>query len=174
MHAPLRTSVLFLSAFLPTALSTACYGQQADGATQDRAAIQAMVQDEQDAWNHGDAKAFSAHFAADGSFTNIAGMQTYGRESFEKQHAFIFSTRYKGSYNELHIGKLHFVRPDVAIVDLDTTLAKISTLSPGAVLFPDGALHTKMQLVLSKENGAWQIDSFHNVMVNPNAAGPPK
>ncbi len=172
MHAALLRVLLFLAAVLPAALPTAA--QQADGTPQDKAAIQAIVKDEQDAWNRGDATAFAAHFAADGSFTNIVGMQTYGRAPFEKQHALIFSTIYKGSYNELSIGKLHFLRPDVAIVDVDALLSKITTLAPGSALFPDGALHTKLQLVLSKEQGTWQIDAFHNVPVNPKASGPPK
>ncbi len=165
MNATLRSSILLLSALLPLA----AHAQQND----DKAAIQAIVQDEQDAWNRGDAKAFASHFAGDGSFTNIVGMQTYGLEPFLKQHERIFATIYKGSHNEFTLGILRFVRPDVAVADVDSVLSKTVSVPPGVVLGPDGAMHTRLQLVLSKEHGVWQIDAFHNVAVNP-AAGPPR
>lgn len=163
MQPALRTSVVFLVALFPVA----AHSQQ----DQDKAAIQAIVQAETEAWNRGDAEAFSTHFALDGSFTNIVGMQTYGRVPFQKQHAYIFSTMYKGSHNEFAIGTLRFIRPDVAIADVDGVLSKIVRVPPGSPVFPDGSIHVKLQLVLSKENGMWQIDAFHNVVVNPALAG---
>ncbi len=140
----------------------------------DQAAIQSIVQEEQEAWNRGDAQAFAAHFAPDGSFTNIVGMQTYGVEPFLKQHEHIFSTIYKGSHNELKLGRTQFIRPDVAVADVDSVLSHFVSVPPGTPLGPDGAVHTRLQLVLSKENGKWRIDAFHNVVLNPAfAAGPP-
>ncbi|WP_419805889.1 SgcJ/EcaC family oxidoreductase [Terriglobus sp.] len=166
MHVALRSSLLFLAATLPTAVSA----QQ----PQDRAAIQAIVQNESDAWNRGDAKAFAESFAENGSFTNIVGMQTYGRAPFQAQHQYIFTTIYKGSHNEFTLGKVSFVRPDVAVADVDGVLSKMVHVPPSTPLFPDGSMHVRLQLVLSKEHGTWQIDSFHNVTVNPAAAdGPP-
>ena len=162
-----RLAVMGLSVLLPLAAQ----GQQKE----DEAAIQAILQDEQKAWNAGDAKGFAAHFAKDGSFTNIVGMQSYGVEPFLRQHERIFSTIYKGSHAEFMLGSLRFIRPDVAVADVDSTLTKTTSVPPGIVLGPDGAMHTKLQMVLSKENGVWQIDAFHNVAVNGAAAGgPPK
>ncbi len=63
----------------------------------DAGAIEAFVTSLTDAWNRGDAKAFSARFAADGGFTNVLGMVDYGRPIFEQRHTEIFSTIYKGS-----------------------------------------------------------------------------
>lgn len=167
MQTALRVLLLLLCAAFPI---TTTAQQDAD-----RAAIQHIVQDEQDAWNRGDAAAFSAHFADNGSFTNIVGMQTYGRAAFQAQHQYILSTIYKGSHNELTLGKVNFVRPDVAIADVDGVLSKMVHVPAGSPTFPDGSMHVKLQLVLSKENGTWQIDSFHNVTVNPAmAGGPPK
>ena len=165
MHVALRSSLLFLFAALPVAAPA-----QQDA---DRAAIQAIVQNEADAWNRGDSKAFAASFAQNGSFTNIVGMQTYGRAPFEAQHQRIFATIYKGSHNEFTLGKVNFVRPDVAIADVDGVLSKIASVPPGTPTFPDGSIHVKLQLVLSRESGTWQIDSFHNVTVNPALAGGP-
>lgn len=164
MHVALRSSLLLLAA-----IGIQVPAQQ----EQDRASIKALVQEEGNAWNRGDAKAFAAHFAEDGSFTNIVGMQTYGRTPFQAQHQYIFTTIYKGSHNELTIGRLKFVRPDVAIADVDGVLSNMISPPRGTPLFPDGSMHVKLQLVLSKQDGAWQIDSFHNVTVNPAATGGP-
>ena len=143
-------------------------------AAPDKAAIQAIVQDEQDAWNRGDAKAFAAHFAPDGSFTNVVGMQAYGIAPFIKQHERIFSTIYKGSHNAMTLGNLRFVRPDVAVADIDSVVTNAVSVPPGTEREPDGSLHSKLQLVLSRENGTWGIVAFHNVAVNPAVAGPPR
>jgi uncharacterized protein (TIGR02246 family) len=168
MHARLAPVTLAATLLLPLAAHA-----QSDA---DRAAIQAIVQDEQDAWNRGDARAFSAHFAADGSFTNIVGMQTYGVEPFFQQHQHIFTTIYKGSHNEFKLGKVRFLRSDVAVADVDSTLSQFVSVPPGTPLGSDGAVHTRLQLVLSKENGKWIIQAFHNVVLNEAIAnaGPPR
>jgi uncharacterized protein (TIGR02246 family) len=134
---------------------------------EDTTAIEALVAAEVDAWNRHDAKAFSARFAPDGSFANIVGMVLYGREGFEKQHADIFTSIYKDSTARFTIGKLRLVRPDVAIVDVDTVVTGYSRLPPGIQAGPDGALHTKLQIVALKEQGEWWITAFHNVAEFP-------
>ncbi len=139
--------------------------------TDDEAAIRAVVQSESDAWNRGDAEAFGAHYAEDGSFTNILGQQLYGRKAFIAQHAMIFSTIYKGSHNVLTTGKIKFVRPDVAVVDIDGVLSGATRLPSGMKAAEDGALHVKLQEVMTKEKGNWWIVSFHNVAVVPLPPG---
>ena len=134
---------------------------------EDTAAIQAIIQSQADAWNRGDAEAFAAHYAEDGSFTNVIGRQLYGRQAFIKQHALILSTIYKGSHNSFSIGKLKFLRPDVAVVDVDGVLKGAHQLPPGLKAAGDGALHVKLQEVMTKQQGAWLIAAFHNVAVYP-------
>ena len=134
---------------------------------EEEAQIRAIVQSESDAWNRGDAEAFGAHYAADGSFTNVIGQQLYGRPAFVAQHARIFSTIYKGSHNTLLIGKITFLRPDVAVVDIDGALIGANQLPPGLKAAEDGALHVKLQEVMTKEKGSWWIAAFHNVAVYP-------
>jgi uncharacterized protein (TIGR02246 family) len=135
--------------------------------TGDEAQIRAIVQSEGDAWNRGDAQAFGSHYAEDGSFTNVIGQQLYGRDAFIAQHARIFSTIYKGSHNSFVIGKIKFLRPDVAVVDIDGVLTGARQLPPGLKAQADGALHAKLQEVMTKENGSWWIAAFHNVAVYP-------
>ncbi len=130
-------------------------------------AIEALVAGLTEAWNRGDAKAYSARFAADGSFTNVLGIVAYGREIFELRHAEIFSTVYKGSVLQQSIGKLRFIRPDVAVVDVDAAVSGYRRLPPGVQVGSDGVLRAKLQLVLTRESDGWWISAYHNVDVKP-------
>ncbi len=161
-------SVLPLLAFLlPTFTSSQAQETGHPGTSSDEVAIHAVVQEQADAWNRGDAEAFAAHYAENGSFTNVIGQQIYGKPGFVKQHAMIFSTIYKGSHNEFSIGKITFIRPDVAVVDIDGALSGATRFPPGLKPGPDGALHVKLQEVMTREHGKWQIAAFHNVAVAP-------
>jgi uncharacterized protein (TIGR02246 family) len=133
----------------------------------DEAQIRAIVQSHTDAWNRGDAQAFGAHCAEDVSFTNVLGKQFFGRQAFIAQHARIFSTIHKGSHNSFSVEKIKFLRPDVALVDIDGTLTGSKQLPPGLKADEDGALRVKLQEVMTKESGSWWIAAFHNVAVYP-------
>jgi len=139
----------------------------AQTSAESEAQIHAVVQSEEDAWNRGDAEAFGAHYAEDGSFTNVIGQQLYGRQAFVAQHAKIFSTIYKGSHNTFAVTKIKFLRPDVALVDIDGALTGANRLPPGIKAGDDGAVHVKLQEVMTREKGAWWVAAFHNVAVYP-------
>jgi uncharacterized protein (TIGR02246 family) len=158
------TSGLFLAASVSLA-----QGQS------DEVQIRAIVQSEEDAWNRGDAEAFGAHYAEDGSFTNVIGQQLYGRKAFVAQHASIFSTIYQGSHNVFVVSKITFLRADVALVEIDGALSGARRLPPGLKAGEDGALHVKLLEVMTKDKGSWWIAAFHNVAVYPlPPGGPPK
>ena len=164
-----------LSPLLLATLLAASPLAPAQGTPQDEAQIRAIVQSEGDAWNRGDAEAFAAHYSETGSFTNVIGQQLYGRAGFVAQHAKIFSTIYQGSHNTLIVTKIAFLRPDVAVVDIDGALFGAKSTPPGLKTFPDGALHVKLQEVMTREKNGWIIAAFHNVAVYPlPAGGPPK
>jgi uncharacterized protein (TIGR02246 family) len=134
---------------------------------QDKAAIAAIVESQGDTWNRGDAEGFAAHYAENGSFTNVIGQQLYGRKAFIGQHAQIFGTIYKGSHITFQVTHINFVRPDVAIVDIHGILKGALQLPPGLKAGEDGALHVKLQEVMTKEASGWTIAAFHNVPVYP-------
>lgn len=143
----------------------------AQSQSEDEMQIRAIVQSETDAWNRGDAEAFGAHYAENGSFTNVIGQQLYGRKAFIAQHASIFSTIYKGSHNVFSVSRTTFLRPDVALVEIDGTLSGANRLPPGLKASDDGALHVKLLEVMTKEKGSWWIAAFHNVAVFPLPPG---
>lgn len=131
----------------------------------DAQAIEALVRSIADAWNHGDSKGYADRFAEDGFFTNVFGMAYYGRKAFEERHAEVFESFAKGSSVGLPIRKLRFIRPDVAIADVDAELTGYATLPPSIKVGADGVLRTKLLLVLVKEKGEWFICAYHNVAV---------
>jgi uncharacterized protein (TIGR02246 family) len=94
-------------------------------------AIATLVSAMTDAWNHADAASFSRRFAEDSGFTNVVGTVYYGRESFQQRHAEILDSIYKGSILKQTIGKPRFIRPDVAIVDINVALTGCQKLPPG-------------------------------------------
>jgi uncharacterized protein (TIGR02246 family) len=137
------------------------------GASVDKAAITSLIQSQTDAWRRGDAKAFADPFLPDGSFVNVLGALSYGRDAFQSQHARIFATVYKDSSIRLPIRRIQFVRDDVAVVDIDAELSGYTGLPPGLRTEPDGVIRTRLQEVLVKESGRWMIAAFHNVDIKP-------
>jgi uncharacterized protein (TIGR02246 family) len=133
------------------------------------ARIRAIIAEQVTAWNAGDAKAFSASFADDGSFTKIRGTVYYGHRAFEDRHAEIFRTFFKGSKLAMSPTRIRFVRPDVAIVDVATELSELQGRTPpGLTARADGRIRTRLQEVFVKNGGIWRIASYHNVDVKEN------
>jgi uncharacterized protein (TIGR02246 family) len=128
------------------------------------ARLRAIIAEQVAAWNAGDAKAFSAHFAEDGSFTNIQGVVFYGHRAFEDRHVEIFRTFFKGSKLAMSPTRIRFVRPDVAIADIATVVSELGgRTSPGVLARPDGTIRTRLQEVFVRDRGQWWIASYHNV-----------
>jgi uncharacterized protein (TIGR02246 family) len=127
--------------------------------------IASLVAELQSTWNSGNAQGYSAHFAENGEFTNILGTTKYGKKFFEERHAQIFATFFKGSRLEQKIERIEFIRPDVAIVNLDNNIRDFLAVPPGIKAGPDGVLRTRLLLVLAKEGDAWTIVAYHNVAV---------
>lgn len=126
------------------------------GAAQDEAAIRAIVQGVQDAWNAHDGRAFAAGFAADADYVVVNGMYVKGRDAIEQGHTQILTTVYRESRNVATVKGVRFIRPDVAVAHVEWNLE----VSPGGE--KARALCT---MVLTKDGGKWSIAAFHNTPV---------
>jgi uncharacterized protein (TIGR02246 family) len=124
--------------------------------------IEALIEQENRAWNDGDAVAYSEAVAPDCVFTNIFGQQFVGRDGFEQQHARVFAGVFKGSHLDQTIDHLRLVRPDVALVDTSATLS-----IPAGDLGPARTVHARLAQVFVREAGTWRIASYHNVEERP-------
>ena len=135
----------------------------------DETAIRTIIQDEIVAWNKGDAVAYSRHFATDGTFTNIVGQFFTGYEAFLKQHEVIFEGRFKQTRVQQDIVSLKFVRPDVAVVEVLTSVTGVvaAQLAPGTGGDEKGRLRTRLLQVVVKQGEEWKVVAYHNVDVKP-------
>jgi len=141
-------------------------------ASPDETAVRSIIQEEIAAWNSGDAVAFSRHFAADGTFTNIRGQFFTGREAFTERHDFIFKGIYRGTTMKQDVVSLKFVRPDVAIVETLTAVIGIQKPSPGMSLDTKARLRSRLLQVMVKDGGEWRIVTYHNTDVRPDVPVP--
>jgi uncharacterized protein (TIGR02246 family) len=138
----------------------------------DETAIRNIIQDEITAWNAGDAAAYSRHFAAEGTFTNVRGQFFTGRQAFMDRHDFVFKGQFHGSTLKQDIVSLKFVRPDVAVVEVLTSVTGIQKLSPGTNTDDKGRLRTRLLQVIVKDGGEWKIVAYHNIDVKSDVPAP--
>jgi len=138
----------------------------------DEAAIRKIVQEEADAWTRGDATAYSLRFADDGTFTNILGEFYTGHEVFLKRHEYLLQGPYRGTTLHHDVVSLKFPRPEVAVVEVLTSVTGFQTLRPGLTTDAKGHLRTRLLQVLVKDKGQWKIVTYHNVDVKAQTQVP--
>jgi len=154
-----------LAAWLKVFLTVAAVMFTSAATSADEAAIRKIIEEEEAAWNSGDATAYSRHFALDGTFTNIYGMVFERRAAFEKRHWETFATFFKGSTRVERVRRIRFVTSEVAIVDVDTEVRGFSKMPPGVTVGSDGVLRTRLLQVFVKRGDEWWIEAYHNVDV---------
>jgi uncharacterized protein (TIGR02246 family) len=115
------------------------------------------------AWRRGDAKAYGARYGADATFTNVFGDFYVGRQDFDRRHEEVLAGIFRGSMQSMRIRKLRFLRRDVAVADIVTTVSGATVQPRGVDVGADGALHSALMMVLTKEQGRWEIAAYHNV-----------
>jgi len=140
----------------------------------DEAAIRNILQEEVAAWNKGDAQAYSQHFAADGTFTNVLGMFFTGHQAFLDRHEEILKGMFRGTVLRQEVVSLRFVRPETAVVETLTWISGFSPSGPPPGMHADakGRLRTRLLQVMVKNVDGWKIAVYHNVDVKPTVAAP--
>ena len=106
------------------------------------------------AWSAGDARAYAARYRPDGTFTNTDGTVDLGRDDVVRTAEKAFQGVLAGTKISLMVRKLRLLRPDVAVVDLDTRVSGM----------PGGEARISQMLVLVEEDDHWWITGQHNVM----------
>jgi uncharacterized protein (TIGR02246 family) len=139
----------------------------------EESAIRAIVSEQEAAWNAGDAAGYSRRVAPGVSFTNLFGMVMYGSDAFAERHRVILSTFYKGTVKRHTIRAIRFVRPDVAIVDIDNELSGVAAM-PGGIAVPSGGiLRTQLMEVFVRGDDGWRVEAYHNVDLKPTIPSQP-
>lgn len=161
-----RIALILIALFL--AMISAAQGKQDD------AAIRSILQEEVTAWNKGDAKTYSQHFATDGTFTNIQGMFFTGHKAFLDRHEEIFKGMFRGTVLQQEVVSIRFIRPDTAIVETLTWVSGFPASGPPPATRTDakGRLRTRLLQVMVKNSAGWKIVTYHNVDVKPSVSTP--
>jgi uncharacterized protein (TIGR02246 family) len=109
-------------------------------------------------WNAHDMEVFSAPFAEDADFVNVAGAWWRGRREIADRHGERHRTRFKSSRIRAERTSIRFIRPDVAVVHLQWELAGDTG--------PDGrstaVRHGLLTFLASEERGRWRFDAAQN------------
>ncbi|MHB1095143.1 MAG: SgcJ/EcaC family oxidoreductase [Gemmatimonadaceae bacterium] len=133
--------------------------------TTDDTEVRRIITEQVEGWNRGDAPAWSANCEPSVGFTNILGMRWDTQAGFETRHAEMFSGVFANSQLMVEIERLQFPEPNLAIVELLTTLTGYRALPPGIRATAEGCLMTRMLEVLTKRDGRWRIAACHNTAV---------
>jgi uncharacterized protein (TIGR02246 family) len=131
--------------------------------TSDEKSLHEMVYQLEAAWNAADGHGFAEAFAEDADFIHILGGYYKGRAAIEAGHRMIFGTIYKGSTLRYSVERIHFIRPDVAIVFLRQYLQFYEGSSPTE-------LEARPTLVADKGDGRWQIVLLQNTRITEAGA----
>ena len=118
------------------------------------AAVDQLVGEIAEAWNAGDARAYGARYCPDGTFTNTDGTLDLGRDEVVRTAEEAFQGVLAGTKFSTAVRTVRLVRPDVAVVDLDTRVSGM----------PGGEVRISQMLVLVEEDDRWWITAQHNVM----------
>lgn len=133
----------------------------------DETEVRRIIAAQVEGWNQGDARAWGADCEPDVGFTNILGMRWDTQAGFEARHAEMFRGAFVRSHLVMEIERLQFPGPNLAVVELLTTLTGFRALPPGIRATSDGCLVTRMLNVLTKRDSRWRITTCHNTAVMP-------
>jgi len=130
--------------------------------SKDEAMIRANVEQMVKGWNMKSGAEFAKPFAENSDYVVINGMHIKGRADNAKGHQQIFDTIYKDSSLVATVKQIRFLRPDVALVHGESNLT-----------FKNNGKEQKgsgyITLVMTRENGKWEIAAFQNTAIQPPA-----
>ena len=126
-------------------------GATAQGSEEE--AIRRLYSDYDAAWNAGDAKRLAAAWAEDADHVEPDGTPIKGRAAIENSLARRLAAELKGSQSKQTVEAVHFIKPDVAMVDATYEVTGI----PHAAGAPGSTLHGRYVDIWVKGKGKWHI-----------------
>jgi conserved hypothetical protein len=157
-----------LTLALLTALPNAAFGQDHN---QDEVDIRKVETEQQNAWNHHDAKAYANLFTEDGDVVNVVGWWWKGRAEIEKKLTDAYAFVFRESVLTITDVKVKFLTPQIAVAHVLWTM--VGARTPKGIPEPQQGIQIQ---VLQKQARKWLISSFQNtnsVPERPFPKGPP-
>ncbi|MEY2499839.1 MAG: hypothetical protein QOI07_173 [Verrucomicrobiota bacterium] len=138
---------------------------------QDKADIRNLQNQQADAWNRHDAKAYASLFKEDGDCVNVVGWWWKGRAEIEKKLTDAYLFVFKESVLTIKDVDVKFLGVDLAVAHVRWTMTGART--PKGIPEPQQGIQIQ---VLQKQSGKWQIAAFQNTNAIPEMPfpkGPP-
>jgi uncharacterized protein (TIGR02246 family) len=121
--------------------------------------IQSLLGQFLESWNRHDAHEFSLVFSTDADLTDWRGEHVHGRAAVEaKMRPSFAGPIFKDSTYSGRIRMVRYLRPDIAIVDVDWDM----TGARSADGSPRPTRKGLLDWVCVKQEGRWRIVAFHN------------
>jgi uncharacterized protein (TIGR02246 family) len=133
----------------------------------DEAGIRALEVQQQEAWNHHDAKTYAALFTEDGDCVNVVGWWWKGRAEIEKKLTDAYLYVFKESALTLGDVTVRFLEPNTAVVHVRWTMTGART--PQGIPTPQQGIQTQL---VQKQSGKWLIAAFQNTNSLPEMPFP--
>jgi uncharacterized protein (TIGR02246 family) len=127
-------------------------------------AIVALVATVEEAQGKEDANAFLALFRADALWVTGHGKRLYGRDTISEFTRRVLPGATKDSYATYTPDHVLFVRPDIAVVNVNQEYVRRDGSTTGLPVE-----HGSPVYFLAKDNGSWQIAAAQNTVVVPEA-----
>jgi uncharacterized protein (TIGR02246 family) len=126
--------------------------------SQRQKAIVELHQAVDNAWNAGDADAFAARWAEDGTVVSPLGQASVGRAAIRTDEAAAFNGPMKGTRHKLTVSRMYWPEPNIAVVDGDAEISGFRD-DDGAVQPP---LTAKFTSVCVRQEGGWFISHLRS------------
>ena len=125
----------------------------------DRAQVEKLVYDFEQAWNRHDMTAFASLFHDDAEWVHWRGGLWSGKKEIHDGHQAVHETYYKTSHATVRgIEALHFLAPTVAYLRVRSDMT-------GDARFPGETFRYRRTMILSKRGGQWLIIKGHNTRI---------
>jgi len=129
----------------------------------DEQALRKFIAGRDAAWNRHEPDP-GEDYAVDADFVNAFGGWVSGREEFGKLIKQLHAGPFHNQTKQTTIDRIHFIRPDVAIV-----IVKIAYRTP-----PDKSSESRALYILTKQGGKWIGQAFQNTGITDLPEDPQK
>ena len=139
----------------------------------DLAAIRAVEQQQAEAWNRHDAKAYAALFTEDADVVNVLGWWWKGRPELEIKLTAAYAYVFRESALTVGAVDVKFLTPDTAVAHVRWSMTGAKSATGNVSQIPQNGIQTQ---VLQRRAGGWLIAVFQNtngVPEVPFPSGPP-
>lgn len=165
MNSAILFGTMMTAAFFGTALAGEARPRVSSA---DEAAVRAVVQGQEDAWNRHDAKAYAARYWEDADVVNVQGWWWKGRADIEQKLTAAFAFVFRESALTITSIDIRFLTPEIAVAHARWTMTGARML-PSGLPAPREGLET---VVLQKQGGKWLIAAFQNTNSLPERLFP--